>query len=338
MTSIRPLIADQVSRSFGAVTAVEKASLTLTPGEITALIGPSGSGKTTFLRLLAGMERPDSGQILSGERVLASASRHVPIEKRKIGLVFQDFALFPNMTVLQNVMFGLREYAKDERVQMAESWIEQLGLTHRRDAYPHHLSGGEQQRTAIARALAPKPVAILLDEPFSGLDPSMRGRVRDAALNAIRAAKVPALLVTHDASEALLHSDTIAVIEHGVILQSGPPDTLYRAPNSLAVARALGPVHEIERSNLPAEWRAEIKTDAPTLWYRPEAISLGKGPDFTVSGSRLAGPVTELCLKLPDSKDVLYSACQPGTPLKPGEGVQAMINPALFFEFAAEST
>ena len=338
MTTIRPLIADQVSRSFGKVTAVKNASLTLIPGEITALIGPSGSGKTTFLRLLAGMERPDSGQILSGDTVLASASRHVPIEKRKIGLVFQDFALFPNMTVLQNVMFGLREHAKDERVRVAESWIEQLGLTHRRDAYPHHLSGGEQQRTAIARALAPKPVAILLDEPFSGLDPSMRGRVRAAALNAIRVANVPALLVTHDASEALLHSDTIAVIEHGVILQSGPPNSLYHAPGSLAVARALGPVHKVERASLPAAWQAEINTETDTLWYRPEAISLGKGPDFTVSGSRLAGPVTELCLNLPDSKEVLYSACQPETPLTPGERVQATINPALFFEFVAETT
>ncbi|MEM7458860.1 MAG: ABC transporter ATP-binding protein [Pseudomonadota bacterium] len=337
MASIHALIADQVSRSFGAVTAVHSASLSLTPGEITALIGPSGSGKTTFLRLLAGMERPDAGEILSGDTILANPARHVPIEKRKIGLVFQDFALFPNMTVLQNVMFGLRDLAKPERVQTAETWINQLGLSHRRDAYPHHLSGGEQQRTAIARALAPKPVAILLDEPFSGLDPSMRERVRDAALNAIRSANVPALLVTHDASEALIHADTIAVIDKGRILQTGTPEAMYRTPNSLAVARALGPVHKIETAALPETWRSKLTQSAKTLWYRPEAVLLGAGLDLTVRGSKLAGPITELCLSLTDGGEV-YAACQPGAPLHAGDRVQATINPALFFEFASEST
>ncbi|MEO1553978.1 MAG: ABC transporter ATP-binding protein [Pseudomonadota bacterium] len=337
MTSILPLRANQISRSFGAVSAVRSASLTLPPGEITALIGPSGSGKTTFLRLLAGMERPDSGQILSGDRVLASPMQHVPTEQRRIGLVFQDFALFPNMTIIQNVMFGLRDQTKPERFRIAETWIETMGLTHRRDAYPHHLSGGEQQRTAIARALAPNPVAILLDEPFSGLDPSMRGRVRDAALSAIRSAKVPALLVTHDASEALIHADTIAVIDKGTILQSGPPETLYRQPGSLAVARALGPLHKIETPSLPPEWRAQIPIKSETLWYRPEAILLGNGIDLAVSGARLAGAVTELCLTVSDRQNV-YAACQPETPLKSGDRVQATINPALFFEFASDST
>ncbi|MEM9179576.1 MAG: ABC transporter ATP-binding protein [Pseudomonadota bacterium] len=337
MTSTHPLIADQVTRAFGQVTAVQGASLELEPGKITSLIGPSGSGKTTFLRLLAGMERPDSGQILSGDTVLASATHHVPIEKRKIGLVFQDFALFPNMTVLQNVMFGLNALPKAERVGVADSWIERLGLAHRRDAYPHHLSGGEQQRTAIARALAPDPVAILLDEPFSGLDPSMRDRVREASLSAIRASRAPALLVTHDASEALIHSDTIAVIDQGAILQSGAPETLYRQPGSLAVARALGPVHKIETDQLPTDWRNTLNPKSDTLWYRPEAISLGDGLELTVSGSKLAGPITELCLNLSDAQQV-YVACQPGAPLQTGDTVKATINPALFFEFASEST
>ncbi|MEL6824743.1 MAG: ABC transporter ATP-binding protein [Pseudomonadota bacterium] len=337
MMSIHPLIADQVSRSFGKVTAVRDASLTLNPGEITTLIGSSGSGKTTFLRLLAGMERPDRGQILSGDTVLASATRHVPIEKRKIGLVFQDFALFPNMTVLQNVMFGLRRLPKAERVRVADSWIEQLGLTHRRDAYPHHLSGGEQQRTAIARALAPNPVAILLDEPFSGLDPSMRDRVREAALGAIRSAQAPALLVTHDASEALIHSDTIAVIDRGAILQSGTPETVYRQPRSLAVARALGPVHKIETGQLPPDWRSVINPKSDTLWYRPEAILLGKGQDFTVNASKLAGPVTELRLRISDAKDI-HAVCQSAASIRPEDTVNATVDPALFFEFAPEST
>ena len=241
------------------------------------------------------------------------------------------------MTVLQNVMFGLRHLPKAERVRVADSWIEQLGLTHRRDAYPHHLSGGEQQRTAIARALAPNPVAILLDEPFSGLDPSMRDRVREAALGAIRSAQAPALLVTHDASEALIHSDTIAVIDRGAILQSGTPETVYRQPRSLAVARALGPVHKIETGQLPSDWRSLINPKSDTLWYRPEAILLGNGQEFTVHASKLAGPVTELRLRISDAKDI-HAVCQSAGSIRPEDLVNATVNPALFFEFAPEST
>ncbi len=336
MPDIRPLIADSITRAFGEHTAVDTASLSLAPGEITALIGQSGSGKTTFLRLLAGMERPDAGRVLSGNEVLASQDRHVPIEKRKIGLVFQDFALFPHLTVLENVMFGLRSFDKPERVRIAEQWIERLGLTRRRDAYPHYLSGGEQQRTAIARALAPQPVAILLDEPFSGLDPSMRDHVREVALSAVREAGIPALLVTHDANEALVHADTIAVIDQGRILQSGAPETLYRSPSSLQAARALGPVHNISASALPTEWHRAIGSDAETLWYRPEAIRLGSGTALRVSGSKLAGPITELALSVSASETV-YAACQPGSPLAVGDHVQANVNPALFFDFAPKS-
>jgi iron(III) transport system ATP-binding protein len=336
MTVIRPLIAESITRSFGDHIAVEAASLTLAPGEITALIGPSGSGKTTFLRLLAGMERPDEGRILSGEDILASPVRHVPIETRKIGLVFQDFALFPHLTVLENVMFGLRTLAKPERIRTAKQWIERLGLTGRRDAYPHHLSGGEQQRTAIARALAPQPVAILLDEPFSGLDPTMRDHVRDVALSAVRESGIPALLVTHDANEALVHSDTLAVIDKGRILQSGSPETLYRKPVSLEVARALGPVHSIAASALPTEWHSAIGRDAETLWYRPEAIRLGSGISVNVTGSKLAGPVTELALSVSGS-ETIYAACQPGSPIAVGDCIQADIDPALFFDFVPNS-
>ncbi|MEM9572585.1 MAG: ABC transporter ATP-binding protein [Pseudomonadota bacterium] len=337
MAAIRPLIADQVSRSFGTTAAVNAASLTLNPGEITALIGHSGSGKTTFLRLLAGMERPDQGQILSGDTVLANANQHVPIEKRNIGLVFQDFALFPHMTAAENVMFGLRNVPKPERRQLAEQWLDRLGLAHRRDAYPHHLSGGEQQRTAIARALAPKPVAILLDEPFSGLDPLMRDRVREAALNAVREAGVPALLVTHDASEALVHADSIAVIDKGKILQTGTPDTLYNRPLSLEVAQALGPIHSIDAAALPDAWRTVIGVSADTLRYRPEAVQLGHGVPVTVRGSKLAGAITEVALSF-GGDETVYAACQPGAPLHPGDQIEASINPSLVFDFTPKSS
>lgn len=337
MSGIHPLTVDAATRKFGDQIAVHAASLNLAPGEITALIGPSGSGKTTFLRLLAGMEKLDAGEIRSGDIVLASTTTHIPTEKRKIGLVFQDFALFPHMSVLENVMFGLRHLNKLDRVQTAEQWIDRLGLSHRKDAYPHHLSGGEQQRTAIARALAPEPVAILLDEPFSGLDPSMRDRVREAALSVVRSAGIPALLVTHDASEALVHADRIAVINNGKILQTGSPIELYNSPISLDVARALGPVHQVTASALPTAWLEQLSKGETEYWYRPEAVQLGSGQSLVVSGSKLAGPITELSLTLNEHTQI-FAACQPGAHLKTGDRVSVSINPKLFFDFTSKST
>ena len=337
MSQDKSLTAESISRAFKGHVAVDMASLTLEPGQITALVGPSGSGKTTFLRLLAGMDRPDTGRIQLGNMVLASPTDHVPIEKRKIGLVFQDFALFPHLTVHENVMFGLAHMPKSERIETADMWIEKLGLTPRRAAYPHHLSGGEQQRTAIARALAPNPVAILLDEPFSGLDPAMRDRAREVALGAVRDAGIPALLVTHDANEALVHADQIAVIHQGRILQTASPEAIYRTPNSPDVARALGPLHKIAREVLPGDWPDRLSGTSSRVWYRPEAVQLGTGLPLTVSATKLAGPVTEIAFTLPGGSS-LFAACQPGTLPQVGEQVQVTLNPDLFFDFASEKT
>ena len=332
MSSRAPLIAETVSRSFSGTKAVNAVSLTLEPGKITSLIGHSGSGKTTLLRLFAGMERPDSGRILSGGTELSGPISHVPIERRRIGLVFQDFALFPHLSVRENVRFGLKHLKPDERGLCAERWIDRLGLSHRIDAYPHQLSGGEQQRTAIARALAPEPVAILLDEPFSGLDPAMRDQVRDAALEAVRNADIPSLLVTHDAKEAMVHSDKVAIIDGGQILQTGTPETLYNAPVSEIAARALGPVHHVKRSSLSAEWNGQVPGSGDTLSYRPEALQVVRGSGFQVIRQRLAGAVSELELKGTEGAS-LFAVCQLGSHIQPGDDVGIEINPALFFDF-----
>jgi len=331
-----PLVAKSLTRSFSGRSVVDSACLTVEPGLVTALIGPSGSGKTTLLRMLAGMERPDTGLVLSGDEQLSGPATFVPIEKRRIGLVFQDFALFPHLTVLGNVMFGLQTVSKPERIARADVWIERLGLSERRDAYPHHLSGGEQQRTAIARALAPEPVAILLDEPFSGLDPAMREQVRRVALDAVRAAQIPALLVTHDASEALVHADRIAVIHAGKILQTGGPDTVYRAPVNGEVARALGPLHRVRLQSLPEEWRGQLNTNSDSVLYRPEAIKIGTGIPLAVSRTWLAGAITQVELKLPNSETVI-AACQPDRALSDGEIVEVSLKPELVFDFAEDS-
>lgn len=337
MSEPQSLIAEGVSRRFRAQVAVNQASLELIPGKITALVGPSGSGKSTLLRLFAGLERPDTGRILSGDRVLSDARTALPVEKRKIGLVFQDFALFPHLSAVQNVMFGIRGLSKPEQHAAAEAWLDRVGLHHKCDAYPHQLSGGEQQRTAIARALAPRPVAILLDEPFSGLDPSMRDQVREVAIAAIKTANIPALLVTHDASEALVHSDEIAVIDAGEILQTGAPESVYRTPASLAVAKALGPVHSVTAAALPDTWQRQLQTASGTLWYRPEAVQLGDGAEFPILRTRLAGPITEYELALSDTER-LFAACQPGTVLRNAETLGVRIDPDLFYDFGDGST
>ncbi|GAB5453863.1 MAG: hypothetical protein Hens2KO_00920 [Henriciella sp.] len=332
MSTRAPLIAEKVSRSFAGNNAVDEVNLTLEPGKITSLIGHSGSGKTTLLRLFAGMERPDVGRILSGSMELSGPTSHVPIERRKIGLVFQDFALFPHLSVRENVSFGLKHLPADERKTCSERWIEQLGLAHRIDAFPHQLSGGEQQRTAIARALAPEPVAILLDEPFSGLDPAMRNQVREAALEAVRNAGIPSLLVTHDAKEAMVHSDKVAIIDRGRILQTGAPETLYNAPVSEIAAKALGPVHQIKRSHLPVEWQNQFSGDGDRVFYRPEALQIVPGSGFRVVRQRLAGPVSEVVLEAM-SGESLFAACQLGAGVQAGDDVSVTIAPSLFFEF-----
>ncbi|OZB13922.1 MAG: hypothetical protein B7X53_15040, partial [Hyphomonas sp. 34-62-18] len=176
-----PLSAHGVTRRYGDRAVVDGVSLSLPPGQITALLGGSGAGKSTLLRLLSGLEGVDEGEIRLGEEVLSAHGRTVPAEKRRIGLIFQDFALFPHLTAARNVAFGLKHLPKAEAIARAQAWLARLGLEPRANAYPHELSGGEQQRVAIARALAPEPAAILMDEPFSGLDPSLRDSVRDAA-------------------------------------------------------------------------------------------------------------------------------------------------------------
>ena len=236
------LIAQNVSRSYAGKQVLSSASLTLEPGKVTALLGQSGAGKSTLLRLFAGLERPDTGTIHLGQTVFSSDTEMLPAEKRRVGLIFQDFALFPHLTAQQNVAFGLNKMPKTEALSHAAAWLDRLGLIQRAAAYPHQLSGGEKQRVAIARALAPEPVAILMDEPFSGLDPALRADVRASALEAVRASNTPALVVTHDASEAMLSADHLAVMSHGEILQQDTPEIIYSQPCSIDVATALGPI------------------------------------------------------------------------------------------------
>jgi iron(III) transport system ATP-binding protein len=208
-----------------------------------ALLGPSGSGKSTILRLVAGLEPVDAGEIRIGAELVSTPAHTLAPEARHVGMVFQDYALFPHLSAVENVAFGLDKLARAEREAVALRWLDRVGLKARAHAFPHELSGGEQQRVALARALAPQPRAVLLDEPFSGLDAVLRAELRDASLATLAEARVTTLFVTHDAEDALQIADSIAILKHGRVLQQAPPRDVYDNPASLDAAAALGPVN-----------------------------------------------------------------------------------------------
>ncbi len=251
------ICAHGVSKRFGKTEAVSDAGLCVERGEFVALLGPSGCGKTTLLRLIAGFERPDAGEIAIEGSVVAGPGAWTPPERRRVGMVFQDYALFPHLTVAENVRFGLsREGARVRRRQrggggLAGSAAPQrgsrlaeilalVGLSEETDRYPHQLSGGQQQRVALARALAPRPSIILLDEPWSNIDPLLRHAMRDELAAILRAAEVTVVLVTHDREEAFSVADRIAVMRDGRVVQVGTAEDLYLRPADRWTAEFVG--------------------------------------------------------------------------------------------------
>ena len=225
-----------LDKRFGAVEALDGFELEVLRGSIVSLLGPSGCGKTTALRAIAGFTDPDAGTITIGEREVFGPGGSTPPERRRVGMVFQDYALFPHMTVAGNVAYGLGS-GEEGRATAALALV---GLAGMGDRMPHELSGGEQQRVALARALAPQPDVILLDEPFSNLDATLRGRMRRDVRQILREAETTAVLVTHDQEEALSVADVVAVMRAGRVLQIADPVELYRRPVSPWVAGFVG--------------------------------------------------------------------------------------------------
>ncbi len=234
-----------VTHHYGARRAVEGVSLAVAPGEVVCLLGPSGCGKSTLLRLSAGLEVLQAGSVSVGGRLVADTRRAVPPEQRDAGLFFQDFALFPHLTVLDNVAFGVRRVARSERRDRALDMLERVRLRDRAASYPHMLSGGEQQRVALARALAPRPTVMLLDEPFGGLDAQLRRQVREESATLLKGSGAAVLLVTHDPEEATALGDRIAVMRAGRLEQVGPPGELYAHPANPFVALFLGEANQV---------------------------------------------------------------------------------------------
>ncbi len=245
MPNLAPrLEVSHLSRSFGGRSVVSDVNLTIAPGQVTCLLGPSGCGKSTTLRMIAGVERPDTGRIVMDGQVVYDAEISLPPEARSVGLMFQDFALFPHLTVAGNVAFGLRgdKAAKAHRVN---ELLERVNLAGYAAKHPHELSGGEQQRVALARALAPRPRLMLMDEPFSGLDNRLRDGIRDTTLEVLKDEGAAVLLVTHEPDEALRMADEIALMRGGRIVQIGSPYNVYNSPVDKAAAAFFSDVNVI---------------------------------------------------------------------------------------------
>ncbi len=276
-------------RRFGATTAVDGVDLTVPRGSLTALLGPSGCGKTTVLRMVAGLLTPDAGVIEIDGRVVNDAHVATPPEERNVGMVFQDYALFPHLSVVRNVAYGLTHLPRSQRLRRATEVLDLVGLAELADRFPTAMSGGQQQRVALARALAPEPDLVLLDEPFSNLDASLRAEVREEVRAILHAADQTAVFVTHDQEEALSLADRVAVMQGGRIHQLADPQTLYTDPATRFVAEFVG-----EADLLPGRRAGTYLVDSPigrlatarpveaddvTVVLRPESLTLRRQSD-----------------------------------------------------------
>lgn len=286
---------DDVSVQLGGRAVLSGFSLSLRPGEIVCLLGESGSGKSTALRVAAGIQPVSAGSVRINGQVVSAPGRTLPPDRRGIGLMFQDFALFPHLTVLQNVLFGLRHLARPAALAQARAALRRVGLSERETEYPHVLSGGQQQRLALARSVAPRPGVLLLDEPFSSLDARLRESVREETLAVLRETHVTSLLVTHDPEEAMVLGDRVALLRQGRIAQIGTAADMYRNPLDLSAARFFSPLTEIEteaRSGTAPTPVGPVPAPYPdgtpvTVAFRPAG-----GAVLSLGGQGVAGRVT----------------------------------------------
>jgi len=298
--------------AYDGVVAVDGVSLGVAKGEVVCLLGPSGCGKTSVLRIAAGLERPQSGRVRIGGAVVTDSRTLVPPEKRGVALVFQDYALFPHLTVRDNVAYGLTDMPQKARGERANAVLEKVGMGAWADAYPHILSGGQQQRVALARAIAPQPKVILMDEPFSGLDARLRDTVRDSTLHVLKQSGAAVLMVTHDSEEAMFMADRICVMRQGRVVQDGEPEALYCQPRDAFVAGFFGEVNRVTTTvrngqvqtpfgplpakGLPDGAMAEIIIRPEALRVSPPRPNGGTGGTVEVTAARLLGRTSLLHL------------------------------------------
>jgi iron(III) transport system ATP-binding protein len=338
-------------KRFGARSAVNGVSLDVSRGQVLCLLGASGCGKSTTLRIAAGLERPDAGCVFVGGRLVEGDGVHVPPERRGIGLMFQDYALFPHLSVRGNVGFGLAHLPRAERNRRAERELERVGLGHLADAFPHTLSGGEQQRVALARMLAPAPSVVLMDEPFSGLDTSLRDSVRATTLKTLREANAAVVIVTHDPDEALRIADRIALMRGGRIVQEGTPVELYAHPVDRETAVLFGSANLFHTQVTGRAARSPFgpvpaaglgEGDWAEVLYRSAQVRVAdQGVPARVVGVRPQGGILEVeaafeTAALPEGVEappVVRAAAALGTELSAGAPIRLQANPEDAFVF-----
>lgn len=346
---------EHISHAFDGKLAVNDVSLRVDKGEVVCLVGPSGCGKSTTLRIAAGLEQVQTGRVVVNDRLVGGEGIHVPPELRAVGLVFQDYALFPHLRVLENVAFGINEdLPREARRDAAREMLDKVGLTHLAEAFPHTLSGGEQQRVALARALAPRPGLMLMDEPFSGLDIGLRDRIRDDTLALLKEIGTATLLVTHDPEEAMRMADRIALMREGRLVQEGPPARVYGAPDGpfccsfFSNVNRLQSVVENKVANSPlGELAAPGLEDGSRVdvLIRPEAIRIetNERTDLQaitaeVVDSRVLGPYSLVYVRT-ETDGPIFEARVPGTmPPLPGAICHITLDELQVFVFPASSS
>ena len=336
-----------VVHAYNDSLSVDEVSFSVERGEVVTLLGPSGCGKTTMLRLAAGLERPRGGEIWLDGKLLSDAAYNMPPEDRGVGYMFQDYALFPHLSVLENVVFGLKNKGS-ATIRRALDVLAETDLESLADAYPHELSGGQQQRVALARALAPKPSVILLDEPYAGLDSRLRERIRDQMLHVLKASETAALMVTHDSEEAMFMSDNIVVLRDGQVQQIGRPVNLYCQPNSAFVAEFFGEVNQLEGIVANGTIQTVLGVfEAPEdcvegqpvqIVIRYEALFIepdSTGANAEVMEARLLGRASLVHLSVPTATNALHlHARVPGlNSLQSGSKVRISVDPSQAFVF-----
>jgi iron(III) transport system ATP-binding protein len=339
-----------VARRYGAVTARGGVDLDIAPGQVVSLLGQSGCGKTTLLRLAAGVEVPSAGRILVDGEEVASARIFLPPERRNVGLMFQDYALFPHLTLLRNVMFGLTQLSRRAADEEARAALARVGVEHLANAYPHEVSGGEQQRAALARAIVPRPGILLMDEPFSGLDARLRDNVRAETLSVLRETGATALIVTHDPEEAMRMSDRIVLMHDGRIVQQGAAEDLYRRPESLFAARFFSQLNEIEGAVENAAALTPVgafpapgleEGGAAIVAVRPQGVRLvpaarsDSGIEGRIIGRRFLGEVDHFDVAVQGLDAYLFARGRPQEELRPGAEVRVTFDPRDVLVFRA---
>jgi iron(III) transport system ATP-binding protein len=345
-----------VNHEYGKQPALQQVSFAVPQGKILCLLGPSGCGKTTALRVAAGLEQPQQGQVMLAGQIVSGDGCFVPPEQRGVSLLFQDYALFPHLSVADNIAFGLCHLRADQRQFDTNAWLKRVGLEGRGRAYPHMLSGGEQQRIALARALAPQPAVLLLDEPFSNLDGHLRQQVRSEVLQVLKEFGATALLVTHDPEEALLMGDHIALMTQGTILQQGAALDLYFAPRNLHVASFFGDVNllhgHIDNAQvrtsfgpLPAPaladgTRVEVVIRAEGIGIEPAINQTNRSSlNAVVTKVQLLGGTSLIEMQSSAdgvSTDILLARTLGASRLTPGTTVQLTLDPDMVFIFPTE--